>query len=135
MKFAACLFAVLSCLPAQPHTRPPLASPTHQRDTSPQPRLSDAQIQANIQARLAKSKIGKNGFKFSTSGGVTTIEGKTNVIQHKGSATRIAKTSGARAVINKIVVSEEAKQAARAKLETGRRRAQVKRGEVRSQTR
>jgi hypothetical protein len=134
MKFAIFLLA-LACLSAQPHARPPLASPVHKRDNSPQPRLSDAQIQANIQARLAKSKIGKNGFKFNTSGGITTIEGKANVIQHKGSATRIAKTSGARAVVNKIVVSEEAKEAARAKLDSGRRRAQIKRGEVRSQVR
>lgn len=132
MKFVLFLLS-LTCLIAQPHTRPPAASPAHKRDTSPTPRLSDAQIQSNIQARLAKSKIGKNGFKFTTSGGVTTIEGKANVIQHKGAATRMAKASGARAVVNKIQISEAAKEAARAKLESGRRRAQVKRGDVRSQ--
>lgn len=117
---------------AQPHTRPQPTGPTHKRTNTPAPQISDAQIQANIQARLAKSKIGKNGFKFTTSGGVTTIEGKANVIQHKGAATRLAKTSGARAVINKIEVSEQAKEAARARLASGRRRAQIKRGEPRS---
>lgn len=134
MKFVAILLAIVG-LAAQPHSRPPTASPAHKRDTSPAPRLSDAQIQANIQARLAKSKIGKNGFKFTTSGGVTTIEGRANVIQHKGAATRMAKAAGARAVVNKIQISEAAKLAAQAKLDSGRRRAQIKRGEVRSQPR
>ena len=134
MKFAV-LFLALICLAAQPHSRPPAASPAHKRDNSPMPRLSDAQIQANIQARLAKSKITKNGFKFTTSGGVTTIEGKATVIQHKGAATRMAKAAGARAVVNKIQISEAAKLAAQAKLDSGRRRAQIKRGEVRSQPR
>ncbi|HEU0123076.1 MAG TPA: BON domain-containing protein [Bryobacteraceae bacterium] len=125
-------FAVLS---AQPHARPPAAAQTHKRDTAAQPRATDAEIQARIQAKLAKSKIGKNGFKFTTSGGVTTIEGKANVIQHKGAATRLAKTAGARSVNNKIEISEEAKEAARARLASGRRRVQVKRSEVRSQQR
>lgn len=96
-------------------------------------KLTDAEIQSRIQAKLAKSKIGRNGFRFSTSGGVTKIEGKANVVQHKGAATRLAKTAGARAVINNIQISEEAKQKARANLKSGKRRAQIKRGEARSQ--
>lgn len=129
--YLAVLFLTLSLLSAQPHARPP--DPVHKRTGSPA--LSDAAIQANIQTRLAKSKIGKNGFRFTTSAGVTTIEGKADVIQHKGAATRMAKASGARAVVNKIQISDEAKSAARAKLASGRRRVQVKRGEGRSQTR
>jgi osmotically-inducible protein OsmY len=124
--------AALIIAAAQPHTRPPAAPPAHKRPATPSPKLSDAEIQSRIQARLAKSKIGQNGFKFTTSGGVTTIEGKANVIQHKGAATRIAKTAGARAVVNKIEISEAARNAAREKLDSGRRRAQVKRGEVRT---
>ncbi|MBI2687516.1 MAG: BON domain-containing protein [Acidobacteria bacterium] len=131
MKLAIFLLS-LACLSAQPHTRPPATPPAHKRTTTPPPKLSDAEIQARIQGKLAKSKIGKNGFKFSTSGGVTTIEGKANVIQHKGAATRMAKAAGARAVINKIQISEDAREAARAKLASGRRRAQVKRGEPRT---
>lgn len=96
-------------------------------------KLTDAEIQSRIQAKLAKSKIGRNGFRFSTSGGVTTIEGKANVVQHKGAATRLAKTAGARAVINNIQISEEAKQKARANLKSGKRRAQIKRGDPRTQ--
>jgi len=124
------LFAAL--LNAQPHTRPPDPALAHKRLPSTGPHYSDAEIQARIQAKLAKSKIGKNGFKFTTSGGITTIEGKANVIQHKGSATRLAKAAGARAVVNKIQISEAAKAAAQARLASGRRRAQVKRGEPRS---
>ena len=126
------LFLLSLTIAAQPHTRPPATPPAHQRVVAPAPKLSDAEIQSRIQTKLAKSKIGKNGFKFTTSGGITTIEGKANVIQHKGAATRMARTAGARAVVNKIQISEEAKSAARAKLDAGRRRAQVTRGEVRT---
>lgn len=94
-------------------------------------RPTDAEIQARIQGKLAKSKIGRNGFQFKTSGGVVTIEGKTGVVQHKGAATRLAKSAGARAVVNNIQISEDAKEKARARLAQGRRRAQVTRGEPR----
>ena len=134
MKLALFLLA-LAIAVAQPHTRPPAVPAPHKRNTAPATKVSDTDIQSRIQAKLAKSKIGKNGFKFSTLGGVTTIEGKANVIQHKGAATRIAKSAGARAVVNKIEISEAAKNAAREKLDTGRRRAQVKRGEVRTEPR
>ena len=126
------LFLLSLTIAAQPHTRPPATPPAHKRVVAPAPKLSDAEIQSRIQTKLAKSKIGKNGFKFTTSGGITTIEGKAGVIQHKGAATRMARTAGARAVVNKIQISEEAKSAARAKLDAGRRRAQVTRGEVRT---
>lgn len=126
-----CLFLPLAF--AQPHTRTPAQPPAHQRSSAPPVKLTDAEIQSRIQAKLAKSKIGKNGFKFTTSGGVTTIEGKANVIQHKGAATRMAKAAGARAVVNKIEISEAARSAAKEKLASGRRRAQVTRGEPRSQ--
>ena len=46
--------------------------------------------------------------------GVATIEGKTNVVQHKGVATRLAKTGGALAVKNNIQISEAAKEKAAA---------------------
>jgi hypothetical protein len=66
-------------------------------------------------------------------GGVATWEGKTEVLQHKGAATRMAKTAGAKAVVNNIKVSDAAKDKAAGNLEEGRRRAQVKRGDPRSQ--
>jgi uncharacterized protein YqgV (UPF0045/DUF77 family) len=125
------LFLLSLSILAQPHARPPATPPAHQRNPAPAVKLSDAEIQARIQAKLANSKIGKNGFKFTTSGGVTTIEGKANVIQHKGAATRMAKTAGARAVVNKIQISEAARAAAKAKLNSARR-AQVNRAAPRT---
>ncbi len=100
-----------------------------------QPARSDAQIEAAIKAKLAKSpKLGPEHLQVRVQGGVATFEGKTDVVQHKGTATRMAKSAGAVAVNNHIQVSEEAKEKAAGNLETGRRRAQIKRGEPRSET-
>lgn len=92
--------------------------------------LSDAQIEAAIRQRFQQSKIKTNNFQVSVRNGTATITGKTDVIQHKATATRIAKRAGARAVDNQVVVSDAARQRAAASLEKGRRRAQVKRSEV-----
>ena len=96
-------------------------------------KFSDAEIEATIKAKLAKSKIGKDGFTVRVQGGVAYWDGSTNVVQHKGAATRMAKTAGAKKVVNNINVSDAAKETAAANLEQGRRRAQLKRGEARSQ--
>ncbi len=77
---------------------------------------SDAQIEATIRTKLAKSKIGKDGFRFRVQRGVVTWEGSTNVMQHKGSATRMARTAGAVQVVNNIQVSASAKAKATASL-------------------
>ena len=100
-----------------------------------QPRLPDAQLEAAIRAKLTnpKSKIAADKFQVRVQGGVATIEGKTDVVQHKGTATRMAKAAGALAVNNHVQVSDAAKQKSAANLETGRRRAQIKRGGARSQ--
>jgi len=71
--------------------------------------VSDAQIESTMRAKLAKAKIAKDGFRFKVSHGVVTWEGTTNVVQHKGSATRMAKAAGATQVINNIQVSAAAK--------------------------
>ena len=79
--------------------------------------LTDAQIERNIKARLGRGKMaGKEHFTVSVQDGVATFEGKTNVIQHKGTATRIAHLSGAVGVQNHIQISEEAKAKAAEKL-------------------
>jgi hypothetical protein len=98
------------------------------------PVKSDAEIEKEIRARLAKSKIGAENFKVHVQGGVATFEGKTDVVQHKGVATRLAKSSGAVAVSNHIEISEAAREKAAENLESGRRRAQIKRGDARSET-
>jgi BON domain len=92
----------------------------------------DKEMEAAIRAKLAKSKIGKDGITVRVQGGVAFWEGSTNVVQHKGAATRMAKTAGAKRVVNNIKVSDAAKETASANLDQGRRRAQVKRGEERS---
>jgi len=93
----------------------------------------DRAIEAAIRAKLAKSKIKKDGFTVRVQGGVAYWEGTTDVIQHKGSATRMAKTAGAKAVVNNIKISDAAKQKAAGNLEQGRRRAQIKRSEPRTE--
>ncbi|MBV9224305.1 MAG: hypothetical protein JOY85_09770 [Acidobacteriaceae bacterium] len=77
---------------------------------------TDAQIDATIRTKLAKSKIGKDGFRFKVARGVVTWEGSTGVIQHKGAATRMAKTAGAAQVVNNIQISADAKAKAAAHL-------------------
>lgn len=94
--------------------------------------VRDAQIEKDIRARFAKSKIAPNKFQVRVQGGVATLEGQTDVIQHKGTATRLAKSGGARAVVNRIKVSQVARDKAARNLTGGRRRAQVKRSETRS---
>lgn len=109
-------------------------APPHQRQATPQlaPRLTDPQLEALIRAKFAKSKINEDKFTVRVQGGVATIEGRTDVIQHKGVATRLARTAGAVAVNNKVQISEAARQKAAGNLEKGRRRAQIERGEPRS---
>jgi hypothetical protein len=96
------------------------------------PAVSDARIEQVLKEKLAKSKIGVNGFKFRVQGGIVYWDGTANVIQHKGAATRMAKSAGAKAVVNNIQISAAAKQKASENLAKGRRRAQVKRGEPRT---
>jgi len=93
--------------------------------------LTDAAIEQSIHTRLAKSKIAADKFQFKVQGGVVTIEGKTNVIQRKGAATRMARAAGATTVVNKIVISEEARQKAATNLaKRGEQPSGVKRAQV-----
>lgn len=93
----------------------------------------DKEMEAAIRAKLARSKIGKDGFTVRVQGGAAYWEGTTSIIQHKGAATRMAKTAGARRVVNNIKVSDAAKQAASGNLDQGRRRAQIKRSDATAQ--
>jgi len=61
---------------------------------------------------------------------VATIEGKTNAIQHKVVTTRLARSAGAVAGDHNVRPSDAAKPKAAANLATGRRRAQIKRGDA-----
>jgi len=90
-------------------------------------------MEAAIRAKLAKSKIGKDGFTVRVQGGTAYWEGATEVVQHKGAATRMAKTAGAKQVVNHITIGDAAREKAAGNLVTGRRRVQVKRGESRTE--
>lgn len=80
---------------------------------APPPRgLPDAAIEQAIKAKLAKSKIGADHFTVKVHNGIAVWEGKTDVMQHKGAATRMAKTAGATAVVNNIQISEAARKKA-----------------------
>ena len=92
-------------------TRPPASSPPKQQSAAPgKAVLSDAEVENAIRERLSRSKISKNGFQVRVRNGTAVLEGKTDVSQHKGTATRIARSAGARTVDNRIQLSEAAKQ-------------------------
>lgn len=81
-----------------------LASTENAVDTGEPARLSDAALEAEIAARLARAVIGQDGFTFSVQTGTVYWQGSTTVAQHKGAATRMARSAGAREVINRIEV-------------------------------
>lgn len=114
------LFASVStAAPASTTSRPPVAANRS--------RLSDPELDRIIRTKLAKSKVGKDGFTFKVKGGVVTWEGATGVIQHKGAATRMARTAGAVDVVNNIKISDEARARAAGNLSgSGPKRAVVK---------
>src|SRR5271168_4771177 len=118
------LFLLIGTLGAQ--TKAPPSKPVAGQGASA---LQDKETESVIRTKLAKSKIGKDGFTVRVQGGIAYWEGKTDVVQHKGSATRMAKTAGAKAVVNKIQISDAGKEKAAENLDEGRRRAQVKRSD------
>jgi len=128
---ALMMFASAGFGQTRPATPKTAATRTRRAETT-RPRASDAEIEQTIRAKFAKSKIAPDKFTVKVQGGVATIEGRSDVVQHKGTATRLAKTGGATAVVNKIQLSQAAKDKAGKNLEKGRRRAQIKRGEPRS---
>ncbi len=109
-------------------------SEAQNRSAAPSAGLTDAQLEAAIRERFARSRVAEDGFTVRVQGGVAIIEGRTNVIQRKGAATRMAKSAGAKKVVNKVEVNEAARLKASGNLTTGRRRVQVRRSEAASQT-
>ena len=122
-RFIALMLTALATLAAQQRGAPP-------KQPATRPPLSDVELEKAIRTRFAQSKSGLDKFTVRVQGGVATIEGKTEVVQRKGAATRMARTAGARQVVNKIEVSQTARQKASDNLAQGRRRAQVKRSEA-----
>jgi len=100
------------------------------RAVAPRAAQSDAELEKAIRERFAASKISVDKFEVHVQGGRATLTGNTNVLQHKGTATRLARNVGASDVVNKIEPTEEARQKAASNLTKGRRRAQIKRTET-----
>jgi hypothetical protein len=129
MKTILCLLTLLLSLNAAPN--PSRAAATKAKPvTAAAPRINDGEIERAIRGRFAESKINEDKFTVHVQSGIATLTGHTGVIQHKGVATRLAKSSGALAVVNNIEISQAAKDKAAANLASGRRRAQVKRSET-----
>jgi len=107
-----------------PAPAPHSADTTH-RDNS------DHAIEVRIRGRFARSKINEDGFRVRVEDGADILEGTTDVSQHKGTATRLAKLAGATAVDNRIVVSEEGRRRATRHRRTQPRRVHVRRSDAR----
>ena len=132
LAFLAALAGLSQTHPAVKPVSATKTTPTAARkksDSPAKPALTDAELEKTIRAKLAKSKISADKFEMHVKGGVAIFEGSTDVLQHKGVATRMANTAGAKQVDNRIQVSQKAKDQAAGNLTKGRRRAQVKRGE------
>jgi hypothetical protein len=114
-RFLVLLF-VMPCLVGMLAGSAQANTASHPANTARIAAPTDAQIEATIRTKLAKSKIGRDGFRFKVARGVVTWEGTTSVVQHKGSATRMAKAAGATQVVNNIQVSADGKAKAAAGL-------------------
>ncbi len=106
-RLCSVLFVVFLTAAASSAANRPASVPQHSAGSVQ--RFSDGEIEQKIKTKLAKSKIGRDGFVPRVKGGVVTWTGRTGVPQHKGAATRMAKTSGAVRVVNNIEVTNGAK--------------------------
>src|ERR1035437_7389005 len=111
MRIMNVLAAILLAAAAGWSASAPSASPkSPAKKAAAAPAKPDAEIERGIRAKFAKSKINQDKFQVHVQGGVATIEGKTEIIQHKGVATRLARGAGALAVNNHVQSSEAARQ-------------------------
>jgi len=124
-RIAALLAGWVLALAAQAQTQSRPAA-----GTAAGPAPADSALESAIRQRFARSKSAAEKFTVRVQGGVATIEGKTDVVQRKSAATRMAKAAGAKKVVNNVEVRAAARDKASANLATGRRRVQVKRSEV-----
>ena len=83
-----CLTICLACNGAPPSEK---AKPSAKAAAGA--RLSDAEIESDIKARFARSKLASNNFQIKVQAGIATIDGTATVVQHKGIATRMARSA------------------------------------------
>jgi hypothetical protein len=96
----ALLWAVVSAITLSAAGAPAKAPPVR----------TDAEVARVFREKLAKSKLSADGIQIRVQDGVATLTGKTDIAQHKGTATRMARTSGAREVRNQIAITEAGKK-------------------------
>ncbi|MGI8469783.1 MAG: BON domain-containing protein [Pyrinomonadaceae bacterium] len=83
---------------------------TTQTKTTKSPKASkmmpkdDAGITACINEKLGKSKMANEGFQVAVSDGAATFTGSTKVAGHKGGVSSMAKSCGAKSVVNNITI-------------------------------
>ncbi len=92
-----------------------------QTATPSTPRWKDVELKKAIEERFARSAIAVNHFRVEVKDGVARIMGKTDVMQHKGVATRLAKSMGAKAVKNEVEITDAARQRAAEQLLRGKK--------------
>jgi len=120
LRVALCVFGAMVAAGAAPAPSVPAAA-------------RDGALERAIRAKFERSKIRVEGFTVRVERGTAILEERTKVIQRKGTASRLAKLAGARVADNRIQVDEAARELASENLAKGRRRAQVKRGESKSE--
>ena len=101
----------------------PAEAPNKAEPKTAAPRWKDAELRKAIEDRFARSAIAADHFKIEVNNSVARITGKTDVIQHKGVATRLARSMGAKEVRNEVEVSEAARQKAAAQLAKAKKKA------------
>lgn len=101
-------------------------SASESRTVDPGP-VSDNALKKEIQKRFAASAIARNQFQVDVRNGTAILRGRTDVIQHKGTATRLAKLAGATQVDNRIEVTDRARSSASRSSRSQPRRVYVRR--------
>ncbi len=104
-------FAAIAQTPA-----PAPAKQTAKSSKAMKPVKSDADIQADIQKRLAEApKLKSENISVSVANGVATFTGVVKNSGSKGGVSSLAKAAGAKSVVNNITVEKPAKPATPAK--------------------
>lgn len=67
----------------------------------------DAAISAKLKQRLSRSKLKSDGLQYRVQDGVVEWSGTVRVPQRKGAATRMAKSAGAKRVVNRISIQAQ----------------------------
>lgn len=64
----------------------------------------DALIASRLKSKMARSRLKSDGLQYRVEGGTVEWSGTVKIPQRKGAATRMAKSAGAKRVLNRIVV-------------------------------